>query len=368
MIAARFASALFAVGFCSLAVAQAPGDKIVGPGDPAPPIKVKSWIKGDAVKTFEKGKVYVVDFWTSWYGPCSETIPLLNELAKEYSGKATFIGLNIWEDPNNPEATVREFVRKMGSNMNYAVAMDLPDRTMSTTWLEAARQEGIPSTFLIDKTGKVAWIGHPFDLAPALKAVLENKFDVKVARAEFDKKIASVERQREIASKIETAMRLYVSGRKEQAKSDLNALESELTESHEILAVRGARLEMLVTDSPDEAKSEIVRYLEGSPKLSSLFMIAEFSMRQAIGENGNRELAKFASDRVLEKMTTDEPVVLYHCSVAPSILKDHRTAATLLERALKAFDNGPYANQPDMRSFRDQIAKALAIEKSKIGH
>jgi hypothetical protein len=35
-------------------------------GDPAPKLQVASWVQGDPVKGFEPGKMYVVEFWTSF--------------------------------------------------------------------------------------------------------------------------------------------------------------------------------------------------------------------------------------------------------------------------------------------------------------
>ena len=60
------------------------------------------------------------------------------------------------------------FVKKMGDKMTYRVALD--DKTsdkkgqMAKTWMEAAGREGIPSAFLVDTKGIIAWIGHPMEL------------------------------------------------------------------------------------------------------------------------------------------------------------------------------------------------------------
>src|SRR5437588_12539911 len=67
-----------------LAAPAARADGTLSVGDPAPKLQVKEFVKGDPVKELEKGKVYVVEFWATWCGPCRATIPHLTELAKEH--------------------------------------------------------------------------------------------------------------------------------------------------------------------------------------------------------------------------------------------------------------------------------------------
>src|SRR6266487_2199320 len=52
-------------------------------GDPAPAFKVSKWLQGTEVKSFEKGKVYVVEFWSTWCGPCIVMMPHMSELQQE---------------------------------------------------------------------------------------------------------------------------------------------------------------------------------------------------------------------------------------------------------------------------------------------
>ena len=132
-------------------------------GDPAPKLQTGKWVQGDPVKSFEKGKAYIVEFWATWCPPCRASIPHLNEIYLKYKDKGlVVIGQNVSEQN---DSGVAAFVKKMGDKMTYRVALD--DKTsdsngqMSKTWMETAGQEGIPTAFLVDTKGVIAWIGHP---------------------------------------------------------------------------------------------------------------------------------------------------------------------------------------------------------------
>jgi len=61
-------------------------------GDPAPKLAVKEFVKGEPIAGLDKGKLYVVEFWATWCGPCRQTIPHLTELQKKYPA-ITFLGI-----------------------------------------------------------------------------------------------------------------------------------------------------------------------------------------------------------------------------------------------------------------------------------
>ncbi|MFN4244361.1 MAG: redoxin family protein [Tepidisphaerales bacterium] len=153
-------------------------------GDPAPPLKVGTWVKGEPVTSFEPGTVYVLEFWATWCGPCVAAIPHVTELQKKYAGKVVVIGQNVWEQD---ESRVAPFVEQMGDKMDYRVVLDDktsdPQGAMATTWMAAAGQRGIPASFIVDQQGKIAWIGHPMRMDGPLAKIVAGEYDAQAEEA-----------------------------------------------------------------------------------------------------------------------------------------------------------------------------------------
>ena len=156
--------------------AQGPSLKV---GDPAPPLLVEKWVKGEPVEKFEPGTVYVLECWSTTCPPCLETIPHVTALQEKYNSQGVVvIGMSIWE---LDQAEVEPFVRKMGDKMNYRVATEpMEDDAedggkMVETWMNPAGENEIPCSFIIDRAGKIAWIGDPRELEEPLAAVVAGK-------------------------------------------------------------------------------------------------------------------------------------------------------------------------------------------------
>ncbi len=158
-------------------------------GDKAPALDIEHWIKGDKIKEFEKGKVYVVEFWATWCGPCVQNMPHLSELQEKYAKKGvTIIGIS-----DEKLDMVTSFLKKEYASdkkihdqrARYTLAAD-PDESSDKAYMKAARQMGIPTAFLVGKTGLIEWIGHPVELDDVLEKVVKDEWDAKSFKKTFE--------------------------------------------------------------------------------------------------------------------------------------------------------------------------------------
>jgi thiol-disulfide isomerase/thioredoxin len=154
-------------------------------GDKAPALAIEKWVKGEPVTGFEKGKVYVVEFWATWCGPCIKSMPHLTELQKKHRKQGLTIVSVTAEDSNNSLAAVEAMVKEKGDEgMGYTVAWD-KGRATTEAYRKAAGINWIPSAFVVNKEGVIAWIGNPghpegeFDRV--LGEVVTDKYDLKAA-------------------------------------------------------------------------------------------------------------------------------------------------------------------------------------------
>ena len=132
-------------------------------GKPAPALALKEWINSKALAPQDlKGKIVVLDFWATWCGPCIQSIPHNNELAKKYAGKGVvFIGVCA---PNGGEKMAQTVKEK---KIEYPVALDDNAATF-----KAFLADSYPDYYVIDRKGNLLWgdiqnndIEHAIELA-----------------------------------------------------------------------------------------------------------------------------------------------------------------------------------------------------------
>ena len=160
--------------------AQNDSSSSISLGDVAPRLRLSAWIKGNPITGFEKGKVYIIEFWATWCVPCKAAMPRLSMLADKYKDRVTVVGIDIYEKKSTSIEKIKKFVDSMGLRMNYNVAVQ-DSNFMETDWILATgnKNQGIPRSFVVDEDGRLAWIGHPKDLEKILPKVINKTWDAK---------------------------------------------------------------------------------------------------------------------------------------------------------------------------------------------
>jgi len=145
-------------------------------GDAAPEIAVSSWWADKKLDALQKNRVYLVDFWASWCPPCRESFPDLAKMKAKYGSEGLeVVAISIDDNPDDAAS----FLTQQGGKFDFFVGVD-KDSTSWNTWGHAAGRNSIPTTFLVDASGKIAWVGHPAELeekAPLLKCLGEIPLD-----------------------------------------------------------------------------------------------------------------------------------------------------------------------------------------------
>jgi thiol-disulfide isomerase/thioredoxin len=343
-------------------------------GSKAPKLELKKFIKGDEVKGFEKDKVYVVELWATWCGPCRTTIPHLTELQKKFKD-VTIIGVSILEEDQD---AVPEFVEEMGDKMDYRVALDLvpegeePDNGKTVAnWMKPAEQRGIPTAFIVNGDTKIAWIGHPAELEEPLEKIVEGKWDLEV---EAKKMAEAKQMEKKIQAIFGRLQKLFVQfsddGDPKDLLGELDSAAESLPDKTEIFRrIRFQVLAMWKNGADDALKlgNEILESDQGE----DVVLLNEMAW---VIVNPDREtkadfkLLKFALKAAVkaDKITDGEdPRIADTLAKAYFDNGDLPKAVKTQERAIELADGTPLAADPSLKKRLRQYKRALEAATKK---
>jgi thiol-disulfide isomerase/thioredoxin len=137
--------ALAAVLAAGVFAAQAP----LKVGDLFPDLAVQN-LEGKLPDT--KGKVVLVDFWASWCVPCAKSFPLMEELHQQFKGRGlVVVAVSVDEKASDMDKFLKKYP------VSFAVARDAAQKLVAI-----ANVEAMPTSFLLDREGRVRFVHNGF--------------------------------------------------------------------------------------------------------------------------------------------------------------------------------------------------------------
>ncbi len=121
-------------------------------GKPAPDFTLKDTTGKDVTLSGYKGHVVLLDFWATWCGPCQMTMPIFEQIHKEYSDQGLIVvGVNTWDT----EKALAPYLKENATKYTFQILVDPatdPNQSVATKLFGV---QGIPTTLIIDKNGVV---------------------------------------------------------------------------------------------------------------------------------------------------------------------------------------------------------------------
>lgn len=120
-------------------------------------VEVKSWDEAQRWIAEQRGKVVVVDLWSSWCVPCVREFPQLVKLAQTHAGDVVCLGFNldysgaVGETPESFLDPIRQFLTKQDATFANLISRDPADEVFQRLELGS-----IPAVLVYDRQGQLS--------------------------------------------------------------------------------------------------------------------------------------------------------------------------------------------------------------------
>ncbi|WP_206112013.1 redoxin family protein [Rhizobium laguerreae] len=161
-------------------------------GSPAPSINVQHWLRGDPLSNFQLGKIYIPVFISITCSGCGPALVRLAQVQEQYRDigiEVIGIVANKWTATvDEALAEVDAWVTKWLPNANIGIGFDYSGE-MDEDWLKASLSFAVPRAFVVDRDGRIVFIGDLVKLEDVLPKVIDGTW-----RASAEAKNAEKER------------------------------------------------------------------------------------------------------------------------------------------------------------------------------
>lgn len=336
-------------------------------GSKAPSLDIEHWIQDGngffkPVTDFEKGKVYVIEFWATWCGPCIMSMPHLAELQEHYRGQGVQIVSVSDETVDEVKDLLgreHEQVKKTFGEITSAYSLTTdPDRSVHTGYMDAANQDGIPTAFIVGKTGLIEWIGHPGNMDEPLEQVVNDAWD----REAFQEQLRV---QEELQENMEKMSRLAGAGKFDEAielvNTQIEDTSDKMLKEHWIAIQHSLKLSSGKLDEETLAfYRDQMKQMKGDAESLIRFGYSLFGITRQGAEVGELASEAVAAIEAEEESIEDDIKPMYYNTIA--LLSD---VAGNLDKAIEAQTAAVEASDKRQKRRLMPLLEELKEKKTK---
>jgi tetratricopeptide (TPR) repeat protein len=262
-------------------------------GDPAPGLDVIQWYPDEAQK-IEPGMCYIIDFYSLLAPECKKSLPYLAGLQQIFRNR----GLKVIGITKDPDEVVQATLQWNRDIEFHTVGADREEKT-TRAWQKASKREKIPTSFVVDRNGRIVHIGNPLDenFFSIVQLTVLDRYDPKL----FARVMGGFSAARR-AAKIKNYKEAY------------RLIDETMKEDPRILSTFAVeKLEIMLTQEKNyvrgyEYAREMLKTYEGDPY--TLSEVATLIATNPKVENRDFQIAMAHVDRAIELSKGQEPIYL----------------------------------------------------------